>query len=981
MLKRILALLFCFLIPFTAFAEGWMNTTDQPDAVVDVTTDTAYNSADSIGQVVNGQPKDPTQQQQVVYSFTPMDVVLVLDASGSMSRSHSLNNKSLLSYAQDAAIAFGKTLYSINPASRIAVVTYDTTARTVADFTGIGDQNTLFSQIRNIGLGNLTNTGGGMELAVSMLNQSAMPGRQQTVLLLSDGLANEGAADPIQYAIDQGYIAGNQGLVYTIGLVGGMGESDKQITRKTLAAGYETRYFEVDFDDVGDITSTLSAAFMTIAMAGSTLDDNAVCYRLWVDGDMELYIQNSAGEYLSSVAWDYKDSASFGSFYILGDHMDEKMVVLYGDDYRITLHGTRTGQGSYTLTELRGVCAAETNLLTQTLQTHPAMYHTIRMQDGACTTVDESYNPLDIHAIDPFTGEQTRGLEIPALGTTSAQATVRSFPGKSGEKIGKIAKNTSISVLAVDTDDGYYFISFPDEDDFACRGWVPVDNVKVTGYVPEMCWFDFPAAATADATAYRLPSDLFPAAGSVPAGQALLVRHAERDLHGNEWLYVQPDGQNKIVYIPASAVGTWTPQTSEEFRIGYASAQYVWRVIFGSNFTEVAWAAPQKDGSGVVLSGRTTSKKKPFKTNYGERDAFAIMMDPAGALELTVTAGGTGMDSYHCILPAAEGYYVSGVTRSNNKDFTDIWDPASTTGNVSAKPKRTNALIGHLNEDFSIDWMKSFGTGAAGYGFDMVIQLADGNIAGAGWMTSDSKEAIPGNGKQDFYVVKMTPDGQVIATANFGSSVNDVPDSAVATPDGGLIIAGMHRRNTHADGWIVVLDSSLNLVSECSYGGSGEDVFDNIRPMADGTYLVTGFTDSPTGNGIGDPKGGVDFWAMNIDAHGRSNWVKRYGGSADEELCGTAVLDNGTFLLLGLTHSTNGDVLGATGKDEDAWAICIDQNGRLLWQYASGLKGNDCFNTATIDPADGCYVLAGRCNRKNSNTAQALVIKLQPYAD
>ena len=152
MLKRILALLFCFLIPFTAFAEGWMNTTDQPDAVVDVTTDTAYNSADSIGQVVNGQPKDPSQQQQVVYSFTPMDVVLVLDASGSMSRSHSLNNKSLLSYAQDAAIAFGKTLYSINPASRIAVVTYDTTARTVADFTGIGDQNTLFSQIRNIGL-------------------------------------------------------------------------------------------------------------------------------------------------------------------------------------------------------------------------------------------------------------------------------------------------------------------------------------------------------------------------------------------------------------------------------------------------------------------------------------------------------------------------------------------------------------------------------------------------------------------------------------------------------------------------------------------------------------------------------------------------------------------------------------------------------------------------------------------------------------
>lgn len=40
------------------------------------------------------------------------------------------------------------------------------------------------------------------------------------------------------------------------------------------------------------------------------------------------------------------------------------------------------------------------------------------------------------------------------------------------------------------------------------------------------------------------------------------------------------------------------------------------------------------------------------------------------------------------------------------------------------------------HEDLSIGWVKSFGSGDTGYGFDMVVQLADGNIAGAGWMTT-----------------------------------------------------------------------------------------------------------------------------------------------------------------------------------------------------------------------------------------------------
>lgn len=153
--------------------------------------------------------------------------------------------------------------------------------------------------------------------------------------------------------------------------------------------------------------------------------------------------------------------------------------------------------------------------------------------------------------------------------------------------------------------------------------------------------------------------------------------------------------------------------------------------------------------------------------------------------------------------------------------------------------------------------------------------------------------------------------------------------------------------------------------------------FDNVPALEGGTYLVTGFTDSPLGNGVGIPRGGFDFWAMNIDSSGRSIWGKRYGGSKDEELFGTAVLHEEGILLVGLTASGDGDVKGSAGKSQAAWAVCIDISGRILWEYAGVMAGDEYFNTATVDPADNCCMLAGVCNVKGK-TAVGLAVKLPP---
>jgi len=242
--------------------------------------------------------------------------------------------------------------------------------------------------------------------------------------------------------------------------------------------------------------------------------------------------------------------------------------------------------------------------------------------------------------------------------------------------------------------------------------------------------------------------------------------------------------------------------------------------------------------------------------------------------------------------------------------------------------------------DLGLDWITTFGTGVANesYGFDMVVELADGNIAGCGWMHGSSSGTLPGFGKQDFYVVKTTKSGQLLDMVCLGTGMQEIPDSAVATPDGGMIMVGSARSGSGpSDGLILILDARLNQVNRITYGGEGEDTFDNIRKLNDGTYIVTGFTNSQSGNGVGQSRGGYDFWVMNIDDRGRSIWTRRFGGSADEELCGTTILEDGSVVLLGSTQSSDGDVTRglAAGTGKDAWAVCVSDTGRLLWDFRS----------------------------------------------
>ena len=397
-MKRFVCLLLCLLLPVTALAEGWMNAGDQDDAVDSVTDDVVYDAADSVGDVVNADaPAEPTDQQRITYSFTPLEVVMIIDVSGSMDSRDSSNNKSLLDYAKLASESFRNTLMTMNPASRIALVAFDNDAFVKCDLVGAAEQNTLINSINALQPGGGTNTGGGFARAADLLDSNAMAGRRRVVMMLTDGLANDGVGDPNTYAIDNGRRCARSSMVYTIGLVGGMSEHDKRQTRSILEAGYETHYFEVNFSNVADAGAQINQIATTIAMsasAGEAIDASGQkvsldMYQFNVGAGFHARVTSPDGESISSFSEDYSTGAYFGTMSVVDGR--QHFVMIEGD-YVIDIQGHSTREGGYSLNLLQDETMKAKTLAEYTGWAHESIGTRITIGDGEVAKEDVGYS-------------------------------------------------------------------------------------------------------------------------------------------------------------------------------------------------------------------------------------------------------------------------------------------------------------------------------------------------------------------------------------------------------------------------------------------------------------------------------------------------------------------------------------------------------------------------------------------------------------
>lgn len=207
----------------------------------------------------------------------------------------------------------------------------------------------------------------------------------------------------------------------------------------------------------------------------------------------------------------------------------------------------------------------------------------------------------------------------------------------------------------------------------------------------------------------------------------------------------------------------------------------------------------------------------------------------------------------------------------------------------------------------------------------------------------------------------------------FGGSSNEYASGITQTTDGGYIVTGYTFSNNgdvignhgDADVWVIKLNPSGIIEWQKTLGGSGEDWARRIRKTNDGGYIIVGRTNSTNGDVSGFHGGNWDCWVIKLDSAGNITWQKALGGSSiDQGYDIQPTLDNGYIVTCG-SNSNDGDVTGNHGGS-DFWVVKLNASGSILWQKSLGGMGND-LGGSIQQTFDGGYIVAGTSNSINGD--------------
>ncbi|KAA6438389.1 DNRLRE domain-containing protein [Dyadobacter flavalbus] len=234
--------------------------------------------------------------------------------------------------------------------------------------------------------------------------------------------------------------------------------------------------------------------------------------------------------------------------------------------------------------------------------------------------------------------------------------------------------------------------------------------------------------------------------------------------------------------------------------------------------------------------------------------------------------------------------------------------------------------------------------------------------------STKSEDNIGGYGDYDYWVVKLSVDGNVEWDNTIGGINNERLVNIQQTSDGGYILGGWsvsgisgdksEASKGNSDYWIVKLNQRGTAEWNKTIGGSGYDDYGLILNASDGGYIIAGNSDSPvSGN---KTKDAVGYWVVKVSVNGQVEWDQVLtGGTFLNSFINT--LDGGYILGGYAKGAAFGDRSQGTQGDFDMWIIKISANGTKIWDKTIGGSSTDMLPTILQTP-DGGYLLGGTSN-------------------
>lgn len=301
-------------------------------------------------------------------------------------------------------------------------------------------------------------------------------------------------------------------------------------------------------------------------------------------------------------------------------------------------------------------------------------------------------------------------------------------------------------------------------------------------------------------------------------------------------------------------------------------AQYWFYKTYGGNGTDRGFAVDKAYNGDYFVAGLTNT------SGAGNFDYFVMRLDPNGKIVWSKTYGSTGVEEGYpldIICTSDSAVLMCGSTKGYNAWYRD-------------------AFIMKLDFNGTVLWEKRVGGSGNDHGKELA-EYSNGDYLLTGSGT--------GNGSDDGSVCRLSSNGTVIYRYSYGSVANDQIVSSTPTKDNGVVFTG--RTLGYGLGNSTCILGKTDSIGTIKWlktidGSSGFESGSKVQNTLDGGYIFTGHT-----QGFG--AGGYDCILSKHDSVGNLQWYKTYGSAQDDYGRSVTVLPDSTYLITGSTNSFSGN--------------------------------------------------------------------------
>lgn len=346
---------------------------------------------------------------------------------------------------------------------------------------------------------------------------------------------------------------------------------------------------------------------------------------------------------------------------------------------------------------------------------------------------------------------------------------------------------------------------------------------------------------------------------------------------------------------------------------------------------------------------------------------FSTILFAQEGIEWQKRFGGNSGDSLQKMITLEDGYLFFGGSKS------DI------SGNITVNGFGGFAFGWLFKTDFegNILWQKAYGGSIGEVAADAILTEENGFL-----LSFLSRSNISGNksensrGDYDYWIVNTDNEGNILWQKTIGGSGTELEVKAIPCLDGGYFVGGSSRSVISGDKtvnpinifnpllfdfWVLKLDKNKNIEWQRTIGGELEDRFTTVRQIADGGFIIGGYSNSNIGfdkseNSRGDS---IDYWIIKLTPQGEIEWQKTIGSNDADLLMDIIITSQNEILLGGLSYGgISGDKTDTVMGICDIWIVKLSETGTILWQKSFGGDNGEWLYTIS-ESASGTFYLAG----------------------